>query len=825
MLNKKLELEMEISKYQPDIVVLTEIFPKNIDSRDIFSHELQLQGYDILMGKVELNSRGVCIQVKHGLSYQECKILNDFSFNESCWCSLKLKSGESLLIGGVYRSPSSTALNTKKLNNMINMAISLKYDYNIIVGDFNFPTISWKNWSTPNSHNHPEFLFLKCLRDNFLNQFISEPTRYREGQTSNILDLFIVDKSETVDKVTYSSNLGASDHVCFIAELSCTPWVKSTSTLKRNFHKGDYESIRNDLTLVDWQLMENMDMKESWDFLTNKLSETVSKNVPLTKTGPKKNKQKWVNRECLTSIQKKHKAWKRYIHTMDRRDYLKYCKARNECTKITHSAKKTYESSIIQNVKEDSKGFWSYVRDQTRSRTTVSDLKDTNGQMICEDKEKADLLKNFFASVFVNEPTGPLPVFDVRYHGVPVTQIKTDSEMLKKLLKNMNISKSMGPDGCHPRLFRETADIISTPLETVFDKTFNEGKVPDIWKDANVSALYKNKGDKCEPTNYRPVSLTCLPCRLCEKTVRKVIMEHMNENNLFSDCHGFRNKRSCVLQLLDVLDDWSKFYDENNQIDTVYVDIKKAFDTVPHRRLLLKLKNYGFEGEILKWIEDFLSNRRQRVIINGKSSEWKNVTSGIPQGSVLGPVLFIIYVNDMEDSLQSFCKVFADDSKIYAPVNSRADQEKLQTDLLKLSRWCRLWLMEFSVQKCKTVQYGNVKYPFNYQLEDINGNLHGIASDSKEKDLGIIFESNLKFDSHITHIVNRANRLLGLIKHTFKTLNSELFLTLYKTLIRSIIDYGRSVYFPSTKKNIQLLYPPQNEVLGGYTVFSLSVIP
>ena len=145
----------------------------------------------------------------------------------------------------------------------------------------------------------------------------------------------------------------------------------------------------------------------------------------------------------------------------------------------------------------------------------------------------------------------------------------------------------------------------------------------------------------------------------------------MNENNLFSDCQlGFRNKRGCVLHLLDELDDWSKFCDKNKQIDTVYLDIKKAFDSVPHRRLLLKLRSYGFEGEILKWIEDVLTDRRQRVVVNGKCSDWKNVTPRIPQGSVLGPVLFNIYVNDMPDNLDSFCKIFADDSKIYIPVDS-----------------------------------------------------------------------------------------------------------------------------------------------------------
>ena len=382
----------------------------------------------------------------------------------------------------------------------------------------------------------------------------------------------------------------------------------------------------------------------------------------------------------------------------------------------------------------------------------------------------------------------------------------------------------MGPDGCHPRVLRETYDIVNKPLQTIFDKTFIEGKVPHIWKEANITALYKNKGDKSETTNYRPVSLTCLPSRICEKTVRDTIMNHMTVNNLFTDCQfGFRHKRSCILQLLDVLDDWSKYYDENKQIDTVYVDIKKAFDSIPHRRLLLKLEKYGIKGNVLKWIEDFLSERKQRVVLNGKYSNWENVTSGVPQGSVLGPVLFIIYVNDIPDSLNSFCKIFADDTKLYTAVEDKRDQIKLQKDLLKLCKWSRLWLLEFSVQKCKVVQYGNVQKHFEYKLIDKDGNLETLQKDTTEKDLGIWFQSNLKFDDHIINVVNRSNKLLGLIKRTFKALDKDSFLILYKSLIRSILDYGGSVYYPSTKKNIQLLENIQRRAtrllpqLRGYT--------
>ena len=225
----------------------------------------------------------------------------------------------------------------------------------------------------------------------------------------------------------------------------------------------------------------------------------------------------------------------------------------------------------------------------------MSDLKNENGDLVSSDENKANILNDFFASVFTRENTRDIPDFDKRYNGMPVTEINVTKDKVLKDLKSLNVSKSMGPDGCHPRILKETAEIIHEPLYEIFKKSFEEGEIPKIWKDANVSSIYKNKGSKSSATNYRPVSLTCVPCRLSEKCVRDTILTHMNSNKLFSDCQfGFREKRSCVLQLLDVFDDWVKAYDEGFQIDTIYLDFKKAFDSVPHRRLLVKLVRIWF---------------------------------------------------------------------------------------------------------------------------------------------------------------------------------------------------------------------------------------
>ena len=192
-------------------------------------------------------------------------------------------------------------------------------------------------------------------------------------------------------------------------------------------------------------------------------------------------------------------------------------------------------------------------------------------------------------------------------------------------------------------------------------------------------------------------------------------------------------------------------------------------------------------------------------MLNGKNSEWKEVTSGVPQGSVLGPVLFIVYINDMPDKLRKFCKLFADDAKIFTEIESPNDQDELQADLFDSCEWGKDWLLEHNIKKCKFIQYGNIIYDYEYKMTNRNNEVITITKDSEEKDLGIWFEENLKFNKHISVTVKKANRLVGMIKRTFSFMNKELFLIIYKSLIRSVLDYGSPVWNPSTKKYRQML--------------------
>jgi hypothetical protein len=362
--------------------------------------------------------------------------------------------------------------------------------------------------------------------------------------------------------------------------------------------------------------------------------------------------------------------------------YTEYQRLRNQVRNLTRKAQKLQEKIIAKSVKSNPKKFWAYAQSKSKSKIGISDLYKDGTKLTSTDTEKAEVLSDFFVSVFTNEDTENMPAIESQTDKV-LECIKISEEMVKIKLDKLNTCKSPGPDQLHPRILKELSDILAKPINIIFNTTIKTGKIPDQWKYANITAIYK-KGDKKDPGNYRPVSLTCIVCKVLESIIRTEIIDHMRRNSLFSNKQfGFISGRSTVLQLLRVLDDWTDCIDKGGAIDVVYCDFKKAFDTVPHARLIHKLEQYGIKGEFKDWIKDFLSNRKQCVIVNGSMSQPMPVSSGIPQGSVLGPLLFVIYINDLPNTTANNSNIylFADDTKIYHKITHNSATEELQIDI------------------------------------------------------------------------------------------------------------------------------------------------
>ena len=403
LLNKIGELQVMIDIVKPDVIVVTELFPKSINPVNIDKNEYKINGFTCYTGVIKENSRGVVIYVREDIKSDYCYTLNNDNFKESVWCEVRMNSKDKLLIGGIYKSPNCDAENHVKLNQLITQAIEMKYNSTVVIGDFNFREINWETWTVNRNETHPASHFVECIRDNFLCQHIDSFTRYREGQDPSCLDLLFTDKENIIDNVKIGDKLGASDHASIIFDVLCTFERNDSQQQRPDFYKADYRSIRTYLQSVDWNEMSDMDTETSWDFFMNKVSYCIEQYVPVKKTNKKFKKPKWMDQYCVRKVKKKYQAWKRFTHSHSYRDYAEYCKLRNSAAKAVKFAKKKYQKGIAESVQKSAKSFWSHVKEEIKSKSSIGDLKDKNGEIKTDNKDKAEILNDFFASAFTVE--------------------------------------------------------------------------------------------------------------------------------------------------------------------------------------------------------------------------------------------------------------------------------------------------------------------------------------------------------------------------------------------------------------------------------------
>jgi hypothetical protein len=291
-------------------------------------------------------------------------------------------------------------------------------------------------------------------------------------------------------------------------------------------------------------------------------------------------------------------------------------------------------------------------------------------------------------------------VFKGKLESGGILDLKISASLVEKKLQSLKIDKSPGLDGIHPKILFELRKEISEPLSNLFNQSLEDGTVPADWKDAGVTPLFK-KGKKYDVQNYRPVSITCLVCKILESIIKDVMLVHLEKYGLIRDSqHGFMKGRSCLTNLLEFLEDVTLNLDEGKPVDVIYLDFSKAFDKVPHQRLFRKLLAHGIGGHILEWVKNWLTGRRQKVGVNQIYSDWEYVISGVPQGSVLGPLLFLIYINDLDVGIDSKLLKFADDTKLNRGVATEQEVEIMRKDLQTIFQWSVDWQMLFSADKC-----------------------------------------------------------------------------------------------------------------------------
>ena len=387
--------------------------------------------------------------------------------------------------------------------------------------------------------------------------------------------------------------------------------------------------------------------------------------------------------------------------------------------------------------------------------------------------------------------------------------ITVDPKGVTKLLDGLNVHKASGPDGLNSRVLKECSNEISPILALIYNESLARGDVPDEWRQANVSQVFK-KAEKYDAANYRPVSLTCICCKTLEHILVSNINKHLALDSILADCqHGFRSQRSCETQLVKFVHDIISNLDwavnrGHKQTDLIIMNFAKAFDKVPHRRLLHKLEYYGIRGSTHKWINSWLSGRTQQVVLDGQASNPVPVLSGVPQGSVLGPVLFLIFINDLPDNIRSSVCLFADDCVLYRNIHSLQDCLTLQEDLTSLGQWEADWQMKFNVAKCHSMRVTRHQHHkqilFNYSLH--NQTFENVQS---AKYLGITITDNVDWGQHISEISSKATKTLGFLRRNLAFAPRSTKEVAYKTLVRYKLEYAAPISSPLLKLQIDQL--------------------
>ena len=408
-------------------------------------------------------------------------------------------------------------------------------------------------------------------------------------------------------------HLASSDHTMVMLTVAgCLPRNKTTEEVP-DWRNADLSRLREEVACVDWvKEMDGMNTLESWDFFKKEVSVAELKCVPM-KRRRVSSRPLWMQQNVMRIIRKKKRLWATYQRTKEFEEYQAYKRVEKETRKVVRQAKKKFERKLAKEAKSKPKMFYSYLKSKMSNRQSVGPLKDGES-VVSDDERMANVLNKFFVSVFTEE-NPVLPEASKRNFQTMLDQVNFPKEAVLVKIKALKADSASGPDKLRPRVLQAVADILCCPLSIIFVRSLEEGEVPDDWRMANVTSIFK-AGSKMSPGNYRPVSLTSIVCKIMESIIRDNMVAHLIANELLhASQHGFMNSKSCQTNLLEYLDTLTSLVDQGYDIDVIYLDFAKAFDKVPHLRLLQKLECCGITGIVLTWIGSWLTDRKQRVVI------------------------------------------------------------------------------------------------------------------------------------------------------------------------------------------------------------------
>ena len=780
--SKQTELLETLDNYNADIIAICETWLKDCHKLTAFNSNYNVFRQD----RTSANGGGILLAVKNTL---QCKLLNSMSINrcEVLFADVKFTNSEYIRYVVVYRPPDTNLDDSKELFKLIYENLR-NIKHFLITGDLNLPDILWNTFSARTQISR-DFLTL-CFKLGAL-QCVDFPTR-----ENNVLDLVLCSSKHLLLSIQCEPPFSSSDHMSIVCNIVNHYQYRPSNNSRPCFRKANYNLINAFLATIDWNEVY-ADCKctsDYWLAFKTIVDTAIFNFVPFTADVLHKHVP-WFKEPLKRLRSIKQRKWKKYIKNRNIVTYADYKSSANKFRSEFIKAKCTYEKYLFSNDNCTGK-FFSYVRSQTSVRSSIPSIVKSDGKLAVTDYEKSCEFLKYFSSVFVQD-NNILPDFNSNCNDKLEAFNCSPTDVIKVVKKLKNTS-STGPDGVSVLFLKNVLAQIVNPLCKVYNMSLDEGFLPDDWKTAHIIPILKKGSPQCT-SQYRPISLTSVISKILERIVRMRLLDYLTKNNIIpANQHGFVPKKSTVTNLIECMNDWTLNFDKGVNTDVIYLDYSKCFDTVCHSKLLYKLAKYGIEGSAYKWLESFLLNRKQHVKINNCVSPAAAVESGVPQGTVLGPLLFLIYSADLSNTvMHSKLSMYADDTKLYKAINDENDCVLLQNDLTLVSEWANLWQMKLNPEKTKVLSIGNISRNYEYKLDN-----NAIEHVNHMKDVGVIIQSNLKFTMHCVNVSRKAYYVIKTIFTTFRNHDVNFYIKMYQCYARPVLEYSSQIWSPALKCNI-----------------------
>lgn len=804
LLNKIDYLRLVCQASQPDIVCIVESWLEH----EIHNDEVSIDGYDVVRSDRNRHGGGVLIYISKALTYKvlysgdhelELLVISVSNIFDRCIC-----------LGVLYRPPNAGHFVLDSVSNVLcNMHISNLFSNFVLLGDFNIDF---------NNPNHTYYNHLSSFMSSFfLTQVVSSPTRVT-SQSCTLIDLALVSECSFVHSCNVIPPLANSDHHGLHLQLRMRKERCHTTTARRKVWRYNLADFAGACDQLDELYLEDVLVPNNIDQSLLKWSElflrTMHQFIPHAML-PDRQTLPWLTKTLVNAIKRRNYLFKKSKQTGDEGSFLKYKTLRNKIVRDLRKAKQAFFSNLQPN---NSKQFWRTVRQISTTRTTIPVLSSSTNEQLSAttSSEKSNLLNNYFSDCF-NIQVQPLSSTDM-YHLDPSLcpeHLLTNESEVYELLSGIDVTKSTGPDEIAGRMIRNTVCSITQSITAIFNQSIKEGKFPTEWKRARITPVPKSS-DHSLVENFRPISILSILSKELERIVYDRLMQEINSRNPISNRQwGFLKGKSTVGALLTAVDNWHQSLEAKRDVCAVFFDLKKAFDSVPHRLLLQKLSLLGIDPYLLQWIASYLCERQQTVCVEGSSSQQLPVLSGVPQGSVLGPLLFLIYIDGVSDLniSEGSLILYADDIVLYRTIYSIDDYQNLQSDVDALADSVSSLLLNLNPTKCKYIVLSRRRQTIlpAAPLTVMGSLLEEVPS---FKYLGVWITKDLSWSKHISEICIKAKRVIGLIyRQYYQHSNYETLKQLYISSVRPHLEYAAVVWDPHLQKDINSLEKVQTFAL------------